>query len=82
MSQKNVETKALDKPDDKPADKPGYKTTEFWLTTVATLAGIVLASGLIVEGSTAAQIVGGVLAVLSQLGYTASRTQVKKPSGK
>jgi hypothetical protein len=61
---------------------PGYKTTEFWLSLVAMILGAVAASGAIVEGSMAAQIIGGVMAILAQLGYTASRTQVKKAAEK
>ena len=57
--------------------KPGYKTTEFWLSAIATIVGLVLASGLIVEGSSVARIVGGVVAVLAALGYTASRAKIK-----
>ena len=61
-----------------PAKKPGFKTTEFWLSSIAMILGVVLASGAIPEGGMAGQIVGGVLSVLASLGYTASRTQVKK----
>ncbi len=61
-----------------PAKKPGFKTTEFWLSSIAMVLGVVLASGAIPEGGMAGQIVGGVLSVLASLGYTASRTQVKK----
>jgi len=61
-----------------PAKKPGFKTTEFWLSSLAMILGVVLASGAIPEGGIAGQIVGGVLSVLASLGYTASRTQVKK----
>ena len=60
--------------------KPGYKSTEFWLSSVATLLGIALASGLVPDGGTAAQLVGGALSMLASLGYTASRTQVKVAS--
>jgi len=67
-----------DTTDSKTSTKPGFKTSEFWLTSITTLGGIVLASGAVAEGSATAQIVGGILAVLAQLGYTASRTQVKK----
>ena len=63
--------------DETKAHAPGYKSTEFWLSLVAVLAGFVLASGAVVEGSTAATIVGGVLTVLGALGYTSSRTTVK-----
>jgi hypothetical protein len=57
--------------------KPGYKTSEFWMTAVTMIMGLIMASGAVLEGSMAAQIVGGVIAVLSKLGYDASRTTVK-----
>jgi len=59
-------------------EKAGYKTTEFWLSAIAAILGIVLASGAIPDGGTAGQIIGGALSLLGTLGYTASRTQVKK----
>ncbi len=61
-----------------PAQRRGFTTSEFWLSTIATVAGILLASGALPEGGTAAQITGGILAVLASLGYTASRTSLKK----
>ena len=60
------------------ASRPGIRTTEFWLSAAATLGGIVLASGALAEGSVAAQIVGGLLSLLASLGYTASRTALKR----
>jgi hypothetical protein len=63
---------------DPAAPKPGFNTTEFWLSTLAMVLGVVLASGALPEGGLAGQFVGGVLSVLASLGYTASRTQVKK----
>jgi hypothetical protein len=57
--------------------KPGIQTTEFWLSSTATLLGIVMASGAIHDGGLAAQIIGGVLSVLAALGYTAARAKVK-----
>jgi hypothetical protein len=57
--------------------KPGYKTTEFWLSTVAALVGIVMASGLVADDSAVTQILGAVMAVLSGMGYTAARGVVK-----
>jgi hypothetical protein len=57
--------------------KPGYKTTEFWLSALAMILGLVGASGAVPEGGIAAQIIGGTLAILAQLGYTAARAQVK-----
>lgn len=62
---------------DTPAVKPGYKTTEFWFSLVVMIVGAVLASGVVAEGSLASQILGGVMAVLAQLGYAKSRADVK-----
>ena len=56
----------------------GFTTSEFWLSTIATIGGILLASGALADGSAPAQITGGILAVLASLGYTASRTSLKK----
>jgi hypothetical protein len=57
--------------------KPGYKTTEFWLSTAATLCGILLASGVIPDGGTAARIVGAIVSGLAALGYSISRGMAK-----
>jgi hypothetical protein len=60
--------------------KPGYKTTEFWLSLLATLLGFLLASGVMdaaPEESWIAKLIGGVVAVLATLGYSASRAKVK-----
>lgn len=57
--------------------KPGYKTTEFWLSLLALILGAVGAAGILPEGGIATQIIGGVLAILSQLGYTAARAKTK-----
>lgn len=64
--------------------KPGYKTTEFWLSLLATLLGFVLASGAmegVSQDSWVAKLVGGAVAVLASLGYTASRAKVKTGGG-
>ncbi len=69
--------------------KTGYKTTEFWLSLLATLLGFLLASGVmdsVPEESWIARVVGGAVAALAALGYAASRAKVKvhleKPDGK
>ena len=67
---------------EEPKVRPGYKTTEFWLSTVATVCGILMASGVIVEGSQAATIVGGILAALSTIGYSAARAKDKAAAEK
>ncbi len=61
-----------------PVVKPGYKTTEFWLTLAATVVGALMASGVIVEGTTWGKVVGVAAMILSALGYQVSRTIVKK----
>jgi len=61
-----------------PAVKPGYKTTEFWLAAVASLGGLVMASGAVGEDSTIGKVVGLILTGLATMGYTASRSAVKK----
>ena len=60
--------------------KPGYKTTEFWLSLLATLLGFLLASGVmdaVPDESWIAKLIGGLVAVLASLGYSASRAKVK-----
>lgn len=57
--------------------KNGFLTSEFVMSLVAAICGVLLASGKLGDGSLAAQIVGGVVSVLASLGYTSSRTQLK-----
>jgi len=57
--------------------KPGWKTTEFWLSLLAIVLGAVAASGALPEGGLALQIIGGVMAILGQLGYVGARAKVK-----
>jgi hypothetical protein len=56
--------------------KPGYKTTEFYLSAVASLGGLI--QPLLANASTAQQIAGAVLGVLGSMGYVTNRTEVKK----
>ena len=58
--------------------KPGYKTTEFWLSAVAVLLGLAMASGLIPSDSAWDQAVGLVVSALAAMGYTGARAGVKK----
>jgi hypothetical protein len=58
--------------------KPGIRTTEFWMTLVAVVAGAVAASGLLPEGSQASQIVGLIVMVMGSLGYGVGRGLAKK----
>jgi hypothetical protein len=57
--------------------KPGYKTTEFYLAGVATLLGMLFASGVLGDGGTDLKIASLVASVLATLGYTVARTKAK-----
>jgi hypothetical protein len=64
--------------------KPGYKTTEFWVSIVIAVSGVLVAMGVITpeqqagigEGLNTA--IGGIMTVLSSLGYSISRGIAKK----
>lgn len=56
----------------------GIHSTEFWLTAIATIGGLVMASGLLVESTGWGKIVGLILSTLAAMGYTAQRTALKK----
>lgn len=57
--------------------KPGWKTTEFWLATFASIMGAVVASGIVPETGPYSQVVGIIVTVLASLGYSVSRANVK-----
>lgn len=63
--------------------KPGFKTTEFWLSAGATALSYLLASGA-TDGLDDSNIlmrgIGMATTVLVALGYTVSRSLVKKGS--
>ncbi len=56
-------------------DNKGYRTTEFWVSIVAAVLSAVLASE---HGDTIQGLVVVLAPVLAALGYTASRTVVKR----
>ena len=58
--------------------KAGYKTTEFWLSFAATIVGFAFASGVFPAESGGDKILGLAAVVLSSLGYTVSRTLIKR----
>jgi len=58
--------------------RPGYRTTEFWMSVVATMLGVITASGLIPATSPLSQPVGLAVAILASMGYTAARVSIKK----
>jgi len=58
--------------------KPGYKTTEFWLTALASILGLLFASGAIPTDSGLDRILGGLATALATVGYSVSRGIAKK----
>ena len=64
-----------------PNVKPGYKTTEFWLTALASLMSLLILSDAIPTDSLLEKLVGVVSTVLGALGYAVVRTYAKRPPG-
>jgi hypothetical protein len=58
--------------------RPGWKTSEFWLSTAAMLAGSLMAAGTF-DGTPFDRVLGAIMAVLATLGYSASRAKTKRP---
>ena len=64
--------------------KPGWRTTEFWMSIVASLIGVFAATGAFTPEQASAlnqgmtEIVGTLTPVLAAFGYTLSRGQAKK----
>ena len=60
--------------------KSGYKTTEFWLSTLAVIAGLIMSSGVLdglAETHWAVKVTALLISVLGALGYNAGRAKVK-----
>ena len=60
--------------------KSGWKTTEFWLTAIAVLVGLLVASDVLAplgENHWAVKAVGLVAAALAAMGYNAGRAKAK-----
>lgn len=57
--------------------KPGYKTTEFWLTVLATVVGLVVASGGAPHAGPVAQALALIGSALATAGYSVSRGNAK-----
>jgi hypothetical protein len=56
----------------------GASTSEFWLSLLAVVVGAVVASGLLPTDGVAVRLAGIASTTLAALGYTASRTSLKK----
>lgn len=61
-----------------PEVKPGFKTSEFWLTTAATVVGLLMASDVIPSDGIWPKLVGLAAGVLGALGYSVVRANIKK----
>ncbi len=57
--------------------KPGFKTTEFWMTAIAVILGVVFTAGL-PEDSVVLKVAGMAASVLAIMGYQVSRGGAKK----
>lgn len=57
--------------------KAGWKTSEFWLSLVAMLMGVLLTSGVIPETGVWSQVAGIVCTILAAFGYSVSRGVAK-----
>lgn len=61
--------------------KPGWRTTEFWLSVVAVLLGVLVTSGVLESLGTehwAVKLVALAISALAAIGYSHSRAVVKK----
>jgi hypothetical protein len=65
-----------------PAQKPGWKTTEFWLTIVAMLVGVLLSAGVFPDDSGIVKGLGVAASILGLLGYQVQRGLVKASGNK
>ena len=65
-------------PEPKKELKPGVKSTEFIVTLLIVVSGLLLSFGIVKDGSQAAGIVGFVGSVLAALGYTGVRGSLKR----
>jgi hypothetical protein len=72
-----VEEKTIERVETKVGVKSGWRTTEFWLATMATVLGVVYASGFITDGSQMDKVLGIAASVLATLGYSVSRGLAK-----
>ena len=58
-------------------DKPGWRTTEFWMSAVGKVVGILFAVGVLGDGSAESRAAGLALAGLTSIGYSVSRGLAK-----
>lgn len=66
----------------KKKSKSSFKSTEFWLSAIAVIVGLLLTSGILGDGSTVIKYVGAGSALLVSMGYTAARSRAKQDASK
>ena len=57
---------------------PGYKSSEFWLTVASSAVGLAVASGAFPMESPTGKLMGLLMMILANLGYSVSRGMAKK----
>ena len=55
-------------------DKPGWKTSEFWITSIGVLGGLIMSQ---LPDSSATSIVGSILAAICGGSYSIGRSLIK-----
>jgi len=63
--------------------KPGFKTSEFWLTVIAQLLGVLALTGVVTPeqvtefNKLAVQVIGGCIQLVTLVAYIMGRSKVK-----
>lgn len=60
-----------------PVLSKGYKSTEFWLSTLAIIASLFVASGVLPDTHWAVKVAALIVSALASMGYSASRGAAK-----
>ena len=58
--------------------KPGWKSTEFWLSAMASVVGAIMATGAVEGESALGKVVGVAAIALVSMGYSISRGAAKR----
>ena len=58
--------------------KPGWKTTEFWIMLIVTIAGLLPTAGLFPSDSQIVKVCGLIVSAATAIGWTYKRTDLKK----
>jgi hypothetical protein len=59
-------------------DKPGWKTSEFWISTIGMVSGVAMAH---MPNNPYTQIIGAILSAVCGSSYTLGRSHTKAKSG-